>query len=45
VLAVLLVPSAAALRFMDDSAAEIADTPGELLAAIPRFEEFERADP
>jgi hypothetical protein len=45
VLAVVLVPGAAALRFTDDSAAEIAETPGGLLAAIPRFEEFERAEP
>jgi hypothetical protein len=44
VLAVVLVPGAAALRFTDDSA-EIAEPPGELLAAIPRFEEVERAEP
>jgi hypothetical protein len=44
VLAVVLVPSAAALRFTDDSA-EIAEPRGELLAATRRLEEFERAEP
>jgi hypothetical protein len=44
-IALVVVPSAWALRFTDDSSAAIAEPPGEPCAAILRFEEFERAEP